>query len=364
MQRISTSLSNAGYDVLLVGRKQRRSVDLVQQPFRQKRLNCFFEQGPAFYFEYNLRLFFFLLFTRMDLVCAIDLDTILPCYFASVIRRKQRVYDAHELFTEMKEIVSRPRIRRVWMGFEKFAVPKFQNGYTVNQFLADEFERRYKVRYGVVRNLPVLYDLPTNKSASPPFIIYQGAVNEGRGFEQIIPAMREVNAKLVICGEGNFFEQTKQLINQYGVAEKVELQGYVSPRELRQLTPTAYVALMIFEPTGSNQFYSLSNRFFDYIMAGVPQVCVNYPEYKNINDRYGVALMIDNIEPSTIAANINQLLKDDVLHAQLKMNCQKARAELNWSAEAETLISLYHRLLPVRNAQVSDTTADAMKTES
>ena len=79
--------------------------------------------------------------------------------------------------------------------------------------------------------------------------------------------------------------------------------GYVIPHELKQITPTAYIAVTLFEQTGLNQYYSLSNRFFDYIMAAVPQVCVDYPEYKTINDKYNIALMIDDTKEETIAAH-------------------------------------------------------------
>lgn len=379
MQRICTSLAANGYDVLLVGRKKSSSIPLKDQPFRQKRLACWFQKGPGFYVEYNFRLFFYLLFIKMDVICAIDLDTILPCYFVSVVRSKKRVYDAHELFTEMKEIVERPSILKMWTAVERFAVPKFRNGYTVNQSLVDELYRRYGVKYEVVRNLPVLstryevrdtryevrgtkYEVRGTKEENDEqgtrnveplstinyhlsTIIYQGAVNEGRSFETIVPAMKDVNAQLLIYGEGNFFEQTKELIKLHNVQDKVILKGVVPPEELRKITPTARIALMIFEATGMNQYNSLSNRFFDYIMAGVPQVCVNYPEYKAINDEYNIAVMIDDVQPETIAAALNKLLSDAELHKELHQNCLKAKEQLNWSSEEKKLVTFYKKII-------------------
>jgi glycosyltransferase involved in cell wall biosynthesis len=361
MQRICGSLAAEGYDVLLIGRNKRKSIPLIKQNFRQKRLHSWFQKGPGLYIEYNFRLFFYLLFCNMDAICAIDLDTILPCYFISLFRNKKRVYDAHELFTEMKEIVSRPLILKWWMSVEGFAVPKFKNGYTVNQSLVHELNRRYGVQYEMVRNLPK-YEVPNTKyeiqkeadksdeyrsttNDEPATILYQGAVNEGRSFETLIPAMQHVNATLMICGDGNFFEQTKQLIKQYNVEEKVQMKGYVTPAELKVITPTARIAVMLFEATGMNQYHSLANRFFDYIMAGVPQICVNYPEYKAINDKYNIALMIDDTKVETIAAALNTLLSDDTLHEQLSKNCLKAREELNWRSEEKKLIAFYQQLL-------------------
>lgn len=141
MIRICNSLVKEGYDIKLVGIRSRSSIPLVSQPFTQKRLFCFFNRGKAFYLEINIRLFFFLLFKKMDCICAIDLDTILPCYAVSVLKKVTRVYDAHELFCEMKEIVTRPTIYFLWKKLEKFMVPKFRHGYTVNRLISDEFKK-------------------------------------------------------------------------------------------------------------------------------------------------------------------------------------------------------------------------------
>ena len=344
MQRICTSMVNAGYEVTLIGRKLNTSSPLSHQVYEQKRLTCFFLKGKLFYAEYNLRLFFYLLFIKTNCYCAIDLDTILPNYFASVLRRRKRVYDAHELFTEQKEIVTRPVIKKLWMAVETFAVPRFQQGYTVNNFIVDELQRRHGVQYSIVRNLPNLNRIEPMADSQNPFIIYQGAVNEGRSFETLIPAMNMVNAKLLICGSGNFMEQVKQLIKQHGVENKVELKGMVLPEELRKMTPQATVAVMIFENTGLNQYQSLANRFFDYIMAGVPQICVGYPQYKSINDKYNIASLISDTETSTIANALNNLLNDRVYHKTIQQNCLKARETLNWENEEKKLIDFYKNL--------------------
>lgn len=296
------------------------------------------------YLEFNVRLLLMLLFISTDCYGAIDLDTIVPNLLASKIRGKKRVYDAHELFTELKEIVSRPPIQKIWTGIEQFALPKFKHGYTVNEFIAGEFEKKYSVQYAVIRNLPKLTRTAFNPRTTDRFIIYQGAVNEGRSFETLIPAMRKVNAKLIICGYGNFFNQVRQLIEDEGVGEKVELRGMVRPDELKKLTPMAYAAVMLFEVTGLNQYQSLANRFFDYIMAGVPQICVDYPQYKKLNNRYQIASLIEDTAPDTIAQALNNLLDNDVYYNTIRQNCLIAREELNWQSEEKVLFEFYNKV--------------------
>jgi glycosyltransferase involved in cell wall biosynthesis len=156
--------------------------------------------------------------------------------------------------------------------------------------------------------------------------------------------MQWVNAPLLIVGQGNFLNQTTALIQEYGLDQKVFIHPPIPPAELKMLTPLAHIGITIFEAEGVNQFYSLANRFFDYMAAGVPQVCVNYPMYAEIVEANPFALLINNIEPSTIATALNNLLSDDVLYNRLQQECSKATKVLNWENESNQLIAFYSRL--------------------
>lgn len=342
MIRICSSLAEK-YPVLLVGRKSKDSISLVEQKFRQHRISCFLNKGLLGYIEFNIRLFFFLLFKKIRLVCAIDLDTIIPVFFASVLKQVPRVYDAHELFCEMKEVATRPIIYKCWKTIEKIFVPRFKNGYTVNQPIAEEFNRMYKLEYAVIKNVPVLNEsdllLKNDK-----YILYQGAVNEGRSFETLIPAMRLVSSKLVICGDGNFMQQVRQLVKDNKVEDKVIFKGKLPPGQLRQVTREAYIGITLFDKAGRSNYFSLANRFFDYMHAGVPQVCVNYPVYKQIVEQYPFALLIDDIQPESIAAAINTLIYDANKYKLLQNECVKARKIFNWQQEEKILFNYYRKI--------------------
>ena len=344
MIRICTSLANDGYKINLIGRKLPTSISLKPKPFYQKRLNCFLKKGKFFYAEYNLRLFFYLLFKKMDCICAIDLDTILPCLFISRIKKIQRVYDAHELFCEMKEIVSRPQIYKAWKRIEKFSVPKFEHGYTVNQPIATEFKKLYGVNYEVVRSIALKKKISIPEK-NEKYILYQGAINEGRSFETLIPAMLEVDARLFICGDGNFLEQSKLLVKQNGLEEKVIFKGKIEPEDLRDFTLHAFIGITLFDDEGLSNYFSLANRFFDYMQCGVPQLCVDYPVYQEINNHYQIGVLIKDLSAKNIAVQLNNLLKDEVLYNQLQKNSLAAREVYNWQNEEKKLISFYKNIL-------------------
>lgn len=343
MIRICTSLAHAGYTVELIGRKEKNSIPLKEQPFAQKRLHCFFQKGKRFYIEYNLRLFFHLLFRRTNLICAIDLDTILPVLAVTKLRGIKRVYDAHELFCEMKEIATRPRIYKFWKRIERISVPHFDFNYTVNTPIAEEFQKMYGKHFEVIRNMPLLRPV-TIPEKKEKYILYQGAVNEGRSFETLIPAMKMVNAKLVICGNGNFMEQAKQITADHGLEEKIIFRGKLIPDELRQVTQHAWAGVTLFDKEGISNYFSLANRFSDYFHGGLPQLCVDYPVYREINNKYQIAVLIPDLEPETIAQGLNQLLNNEELYNQLQQNCLKARNTLNWQEEEKKLISFYSNI--------------------
>lgn len=343
MIRIATSLHEAGYEVTLIGRERPTSKPLIIRPFRQVRIRQRIDRGKLFYFTYNLKLFFRLLFFKADCFCAIDLDTILPVYYASRLRRKKRVYDAHELFCELEEVVRHPALQKIWYAIERHTMPHFPYGYTVNKSYVDEYRKNYRVDYAIVRNATVLRDLkiPANKER---IILYQGAVNHGRCFEQLIPAMLQVDAVLVICGEGNFYMEAQEMVKKLGLEKKVIFKGYVPPADLPAYTLNACIGITLFVATSLSNELSLANRFFDYMHSGVPQLGVRYPEYENINAQYEVSLLLDEVSVDSIAAGLNRLLNDTDYYHKLQAECLKAREVYCWQQEERRLLGVYEQV--------------------
>ncbi|HLF46724.1 MAG TPA: glycosyltransferase [Chitinophagaceae bacterium] len=343
MHRICGSLAETGYNITLVGLKNKKSLPLIARKFNQKRIACFFKTGKLFYAEYNLRLFFYLLFKKSDCLCAIDLDTMLPVFFVSKLKGTKRVYDAHEYFTQLNEVICRPFIYKIWLWLEKKMVPRFKNGYTVCRSLATEFKKNFNADYEVIRNVPILNELPVTEKRKN-ILLYQGAVNQGRGLEKLVAAMQNIEAELWICGDGNFINDMKTAVTENNVNEKVTFLGMLDPLELKKKTAAATIAINPFERKGLNQYLSLSNKFFDYIHAALPQITMNYPEYQEVNKEQEIAVLIDDLEPGTISNAVNKLLSDTILFNRLKNNCLLARQNHNWQLEEKKLITFYNHL--------------------
>ncbi len=339
MQRICSTLANAGHSVMLVGRQLPNSKPIEEQPYRQHRLTCAFHSGKLFYVEYNLRLLFYLLGIKCyDIYTAIDLDTIAPVFIAARLNGARKYYDAHEYFSEVPEVVDRPFTKKIWEVVAAFFIPKSSKAYTVGPALAGMFQERYGVEFATIRNVPFAEEEHEGKRE---YLLYQGALNEGRGLEQLLEAMQRIDRPLKIAGEGDLSEKLRQMAKELGVEHKVSFLGWVHPKDLPALTKDAWLGLNLLENKGLSYYYSLANKFFDYIQHGIPSLNMAFPEYEAVNKNYPVALLIKELSADAISNTINELHQQEARYDLMVQACRKAAATYNWEVEQQTLLDLY-----------------------
>jgi glycosyltransferase involved in cell wall biosynthesis len=342
MMRICESLVSFGYSVLLCGRELPLSIPLESKSYRQHRFRCIFRKGKFFYIEYNIRLFLFLMSEDFDAVNIVDLDTAVGGLLAAVIKRKKVVYDAHEWFPEVPEVVHRPFTKKVWQIVERFVIARADLAYTVSDGLANIFKEKYGKHFFVIRNIPLLkppLDTPKQKA-----IIYQGALNEGRGLEFLIDAMQKIDTELWLAGEGDVANKLKQQVQRLQLQEKVIFLGRLPPPILFEKTQQAMAGFNVLEAKGFSYFYSLGNKTFDYIHAEIPQVISAFPEMKKLNEQFLFALELENLSSEEISRAFHCLLCDEELYATLRENCRKAKQVLNWQQESLQLKQVYEQL--------------------
>ncbi|HKK78286.1 MAG TPA: glycosyltransferase family 4 protein, partial [Phaeodactylibacter sp.] len=226
-------------------------------------------------------------------------------------------------------------------------IPRLQYAYTVGEMLAARFTQRYGTPFAVVRNLPYRRaDTQPLPKAQPPVILYQGALNEGRGLEAAIDAMQYIEgAQLWLAGEGDLSEALRQKARSLGLDKKVRFLGYLPPQELRELTPKAYIGLNLLENKGLSYYYSLANKAFDYLQAGVPAIHMDFPEYAQLHKQHPAFLLLEELSAEALADQLRRLLEDQVLYDQLRYACQAAADELNWEREEEKLLAFWKQVL-------------------
>ncbi len=345
VHKVCNTLKNMGFEVLLVGRKLPQSMSVENRNYAVKRFSLLFHKGPQFYAAYNLRLFLFLIFSKFDLLLANDLDTLPAIFLASKIKNKPLVYDSHEYYTEVPELINRPKVKKVWEWLESRMLPKIKTAYTVCDSIAEIYGAKYSTSFKVVRNIPVSSKFSFEKKRienSEKIILYQGAVNIGRGLEQAILAMKYIkNARLIIAGDGDIKENLEILTIKENLQNKVEFTGRLPIEELSKLTPKADLGLSIEEDLGLNYRFALPNKLFDYIQAQVPVLITNLPEMAAIIKQYKIGEITDSLEPQFLASKINEALNNQEMRKGWTENLKVAAKELTWENEEKVIQGIF-----------------------
>jgi glycosyltransferase involved in cell wall biosynthesis len=348
VNRICSSLLALNYEVLLVGRKLKNSLPLNRK-YQVKRFNLWFNKGFLFYANYNIRLFFFLLFSKPTILWSNDLDTLPANYLVSKIKGLKLVYDSHEYFTEVPELVNRPRVQKVWEQIEKWIFPKLKNVITVSDEIAKAYYNKYLISSVVIRNLPfknkAFFQVKNIKKEGFNLVIYQGAVNVNRGIEPLVEAMQYIeNTKLYIIGDGDVFDEIVTKIRTLKLEDKVTLLGKIPFELLPHYTFQADLGVSIEENVGLNYTYALPNKLFDYINAGLPVLTSNLPEMEAVVKKYEVGETLSVVSPKTIAEKINELFSNKDQLKVYAQNSIKAKEELCWENEEQKLYSFVNEI--------------------
>lgn len=312
--KVAHSCQQNDYKVIVVGRRLKSSTEL-QVPFATKRLKLLFNSSFLFYAEFNIRLFFLLLFSKADIFLANDTDTLVANFVASKLRNVPLVFDAHELFPEVPELQNRHSVQKFWTSIEDHIFPQLTHCYTVCDSIAEYYNNKYKVDMQVVRNLPY-YRKSTERLlqyADKKIILYQGALNIGRGLEWMIDAMPHIDqAILVIIGDGDIRPELEQRVIDKKLSGKVIFKGRIDGSELYKYTSSAHIGLCLLSNMGLSYYYALPNRVFDFIQAGVPILASNFPEIAKIVATHHTGILIDHYGPTYLASVANDMLTNPI----------------------------------------------------
>lgn len=338
--KVCKTLYDDGFDIFLIGRKHKNSPKL-KRPYKCHRIKLLFNKGPLFYAEYNFRLFFFLLFCKKDILLSNDLDSLLPNYLLSKIQQKDLVFDSHELFSELPSVQGRFS-QKVWKKLEQWLLPKLKHFFTVSDSIATWFETEYNNKPLVLINLPHYKDIEfTNPKEN--YLLYQGALNDGRGLIPLIEAMKSLNnITLKIAGKGPFQSQIENKIKECQLGKKVELLGNIEPKKLVQITQNATIGISLEEDIGLSYRYSLPNKLFDYIQAKTPVLSTYLPEIKKVVSYYNIGEVIESHNPKNIAESINTMLNKGKSH--YNNNLDTAAKDLTWENQADVLLTVFRNL--------------------
>jgi len=356
VQKMASVVTSLGCDVTIIGRRSGVCCDVNEFKFRTIRFRMVFRKGFLFYVFFNIRLFFNLLLSKYDLLVADDLDTLLPNYLVSKIRRIPLVYDSHEYFTGVPEIQNRPFVKWVWKTIERSIFPHLRNIMTISDSIADKYYEEYGIRPIIVRNcaesskgIKIFTREEIGIGPEDLFLVLQGTgINVDRGGEELVDAINMTDGTvLMIIGSGDVLPILKAKVSDLNISHKVRFIPAIPWNEMMRYTKSADAGLSPDKDTNLNYRFSLPNKLFDYISAGIPVIAGNLKEVKKIIKENECGIIIPDISPIEISKAIIRLRDDRLLLNKLKQNAVKASEELSWEKESKQVMAFYKKLLNI-----------------
>lgn len=351
MIRIAYTLHKSGYQIQMTGRKKKNSAPLSDYPFQTHLIHCFFTKGIAFYLEFNLRLFIYLIKCRTSLIYAVDLDTMPASYLYHLVFSIPFVFDSHEYFTEVPELQKHPVKKKIWEILGKISIPAATFSFTVSESLAVQLKQKYKVPFITLRNVPskkspVMIDL--NQRRERRWIYYQGMLNEGRGIAFLIQTMVLLPSwTLILAGDGDEIIELKQLVKQLGLNKQVIFKGMIEPGELTELGKMAWIGINLLEKNSLSYYYSLANKTFDYMQARLPAIHIDFPEYRLLAKENKCILLLEKMDSSLLVELIENAWRDTKWYESMLSDTEKAAATYIWEEEEKKLLAPFFFHFPL-----------------
>ena len=145
--------------------------------------------------------------------------------------------------------------------------------------------------------------------------------------------------KLLIIGNGNAKNDLKNYVSKQNLKHRVKILDAVEISELYYYTYNSDIGFCLIEPTNTNKLYSLPNKLFEYLYAGIPVLVINLPELSSIITKYKVGEII-NPDNSDALIKIKKMQKTDY-----SKNIQKFQQEVNWKNEEKLFLKILNDMV-------------------
>jgi len=299
---------------------------------------------------------------RPDVVHANDANTLAPASRLGV----PVVYDSHELWTHRNVRGPRPVAQVVERLSERRHARRAAGVVTVSPSIAEWLHRTYRLSAEpvLVRNIP-------SKPAAAPVpadgrlrslaglgpedrvIAYGGRITTSRGIEETLSALVElpsdVHFVLLGYGEPEYVGPLGDLAQRLGVHDRVHFVGRVGPDEVAGALADADVSIVYVRPTCLSYRYSLPNKLFEAIHAGLPIAAADLPDTARVVEDFGVGRVFGSDSPHDLARVVLEVLEQPDAY---RAASRAAIEHLSWEIESERLVGLYSDVLARRDAGV------------
>jgi glycosyltransferase involved in cell wall biosynthesis len=293
---------------------------------------------------------------RADVYVGHDLIGLFPAYLAARLTGAKLVYDSRELWTErVRGFAYYPWQKAMVAWQEKMLARRCDLVIAVSQSVAQILAERYQIPMPlVIFNVHPYRDVAASAvararlagGADCSVVIYAGFLDYGKGLPQLVEAAQYLDGVVIaLVGDGVLLPALEARVTELGLQDKVRFIGWVKPDELPTYVASADLGVSPIEGKWLNYYHNLDNKFFTYVMGGIPLAVSDQPEKRKLVEQYGIGATFDESDPRDIARVITGLLSDPVRYQAMRTNCRKAAREaLNWEVVSRQYVSALERI--------------------
>lgn len=279
---------------------------------------------------------------RPDIMHANDLNTLLTGVLHKWFNKSKLIYDSHELWVDMM-YTGYPHIRKILILYEQFLIGCVDEVITVNDLIANEFARRYDIKYPtVVMNVPYFTEvshIPHNGIR----VIYQGRYEANRHLEDVVRGAQHFYPGITLTMRG--FGDHERVLRECVVSNNVE---FIPPVEMEDLVQSL-VGFDIGVATGAssqgkNGEFASPNKLFEYMMAGCAVVGNDSSFIVKTLKESGSGFTFKSGSPESFAGCVNTIVHCSGLLDRMKLHGKDyVRKRYCWEIEQKKLLSVYRK---------------------
>lgn len=357
VRKTCASLQRAGYEPVLLGRRMSPDASTeIDRPYPTERIWLPYLEGPRFYWSFQKALFAAMSrwYAKGQVVAvwSNDLDTLWPAVKVARQWGLDIAYDSHEWFTEAEGLKGAPLKKAAWRWWEKRCFRALRRMITVNHAIADAY-RKAGLEVGVVPNVPersdtALVPMPRAELGWPEdktVMLMQGAfMDRDRGALDAVRSLVHLpDVHLALIGAGPEHAMARELAEGIRVSERLHVHDRMPYDVLKRCTAAADIGLSLDRPTVDNFRFSLPNKLFDSLHAGVPVVCSDLPVAGRFVAEEGIGEVAASAQgDAAIAKSVANAVQALMDHPPSSAHLAAVAERHHWGAHEEALLGAIH----------------------
>jgi glycosyltransferase involved in cell wall biosynthesis len=295
---------------------------------------------------------------KPDVVHAHDFNTLIAAYKIWKRLEIPYVYDSHELWVHRNRpnIVASDKEKKWEERSEGKYIKNSTFSITVCDSIADHLAETYQIpKPTVIRNTPYQKTIQKDPKKSlrkllkikpNEFLaVYVGRVAFNRGVTDILRALPLLDRKVKFVTLGAFDAKFQivfeELVSELEIEDRVFCIDPVASEDVSTWISDVDVSLTTMNRVCLSYVYTLPNKLFESVHAGVPIIGPDSPEIIRIVDKYNCGLVYRDMDSTHLAEQINYLMNNTELAQKFKMGAELAAADLCWEKERLKLLGAY-----------------------